>query len=85
MNSLEIIVLVETIAAVLILVLMVAMTTSIVERKKRDEKLYDPYNLYMPITAEYLAGMDEAAVVVIAEAAQLRKDASGKKCDGRRD
>ena len=75
MNTLEIIAICEAVAAIVMILVVIAVAAALKMRRKGKDRLYDPYGLYAPITAEQLAELDRAAALVAAEAEQLRQNA----------
>ena len=76
MSTLEIVAICEAVAAIVLIMIVIAVTAALKMRKKGKDRLYDPYGLYAPITAEQLAEIDRAAAMVVAEAAQLKEKGS---------
>ena len=68
MNTLEIIAICEAVAAIVIILIVIAVAAALKMRRKGKDRLYDPYGLYAPITAEQLAEIDKAAALSDGEA-----------------
>lgn len=60
MSDLEIIVLVEVVAAIIVAMTVIALAASLKVHKKGKDRLYDSYGLYAGVTTEELVEIDRA-------------------------